>query len=809
MMNSDKRPVDGKGVPDKRRCVYTVLLGGYETLNEQDQAAGSEIPFICLTDDPDLRSDSWLVRLVRPHFPGDPVRSQRMLKIMAHTVLPEFDESLYIDNTVMLAAPPEAIFERYSGEAPMALFSHSFRDRLCDEFEVVAKDGIDVSEQLAEQRAHYESADPEILKQGALWTGILLRCHADPLVRKMADIWCAHVLRYSMRDQLSINVALREAGLAPLVIEEDNHRSWFHTWPHKTLRKSGLPVGQRGTAVKRLEMTLKQRDAEIQRLQAQLASSRVEAQAFRSSTSWRITAPMRATVTAVRAGFARLRAPRHRSGPAIVYPRNQSASDPASMADFARDGFFGPVPLFTREQCQLIMRHYRMGAPEPSPEWPKDRAVIDPFFHDLAMQPAILDRLGPLLGGDIVIWGASVVVRKPGQVHLVHTDIESSAPEGGFVSVWVGLEGTSQASALAMITRSQGFGMPVQQVMMERGLNRKTTANETILDLARERDRDAAFVQPAMGDGDALFIDGRVWHGSSNTGTATRTALLLQYARAGVDVPIQRTGQSDWPFEMSGRMAACLPVLTNGRSAAGQPVPPHGQSPVGSVVSQNAGLTAGPAGFSPFHILRGATPNAPDMESHVSVLDPGHSPHPPHCHVEEELLVVLDGEAEIVIPTSPHDDAPRTERLTAGGIVYYPAYQYHTIRNVSPRPVTYVMLKWRGAPKQTDNHLATTVLHIGDVASSDQPISMPKLLEGPTGFLSKLHAHVTVMAPGAGYPAHVDEHDVAIIVFEGEVETVGHRIGPGGTAFSAAGDAHGLSNPGAVPARYLVFEFHA
>ena len=30
-----------------------------------------------------------------------------------------------------------------------------------------------------------------------------------------------------------------------------------------------------------------------------------------------------------------------------------------------------------------------------------------------------------------------------------------------------------------------------------------------------------------------------------------------------------------------------------------------------------------------------------------------------------------------------------------------------------------------------------------------------------------------------------------------------------GTAFSAAGEEHGLSNPGTVPARYLVFEFHA
>ena len=38
-------------------------------------------------------------------------------------------------------------------------------------------------------------------------------------------------------------------------------------------------------------------------------------------------------------------------------------------------------------------------------------------------------------------------------------------------------------------------------------------------------------------------MDGRIWHGSLNTGTAKRTALLLQYARAGAEVPIQELGQ--------------------------------------------------------------------------------------------------------------------------------------------------------------------------------------------------------------------------------------------------------------------------
>ena len=47
-------------------------------------------------------------------------------------------------------------------------------------------------------------------------------------------------------------------------------------------------------------------------------------------------------------------------------------------------------------------------------------------------------RLKPLLGDDIILWGASVMIRKAGDVHDWHTDIESSARDGRFVSVWVG-----------------------------------------------------------------------------------------------------------------------------------------------------------------------------------------------------------------------------------------------------------------------------------------------------------------------------------------------------------------------------------
>jgi len=105
--------------------------------------------------------------------------------------------------------------------------------------------------------------------------------------------------------------------------------------------------------------------------------------------------------------------------------------------------------------------------------------------------------------------------------------------------------------------------------------------------------------------------------------------------------------------------------------------------------------------------------------------------------------------------------------------------------------------------------LETLIVETGGFwAETQRAISMNPIFECPTGYLEKLHAHATAIKPGEGYPAHRDRHDVAIIVFAGEVETLGMRLGPGGSAYCAAGIPHGLTAKGKETSRYVVFEFH-
>ena len=81
------------------------------------------------------------------------------------------------------------------------------------------------------------------------------------------------------------------------------------------------------------------------------------------------------------------------------------------------------------------------------------------------------------------------------------------------------------------------------------------------------------------------------------------------------------------------------------------------------------------------------------------------------------------------------------------------------------------------------------------------------LLDNPTGWLNRLHCHVTRLKPGAGYAPHVDNYDVAIVMLAGKVETIGHVLEPCDVVFYGAGELHGMSNVSHETAKYLVFEF--
>lgn len=212
-------------------------------------------------------------------------------------------------------------------------------------------------------------------------------------------------------------------------------------------------------------------------------------------------------------------------------------------------------------------------------------------------------------------------------------------------------------------------------------------------------------------------------------------------------------------------------------------------------------------GWKPYHQFRGPTVNTDRLSCHVSVLIQNHSPHPPHTHPEEEILLMLAGEADLILPEI--DSAEKSElRLRPGQFVYYPAQFPHTLRAVSPQPANYLMFQWLGSSGIPDAQLAFGCFDaLGPRNNSVAEYGLRLLFEGPTGCIRKLHAHATTLTAGVAHPPHKHDYEAAIVVLEGEVETLGQRVGPHGIIFYSSGCPHSICNPGSQPARYVVFEF--
>jgi len=217
-------------------------------------------------------------------------------------------------------------------------------------------------------------------------------------------------------------------------------------------------------------------------------------------------------------------------------------------------------------------------------------------------------------------------------------------------------------------------------------------------------------------------------------------------------------------------------------------------------------------GWRIYPIFKGSTKVLRLLGCHASVLTQYTCPHAPHVHNDEETLLLLSGELDLIYSeTNDSEKKYKNLNLKPGQFVYYPVGLSHTIQANSKQPANYVMFKWHASWKVKDRALEFVLYDLFEAAKNEkiQEGFRPRhLFHEPTNYLKTLHCHISTMSPGAGYEPHCDDYDVAIILLEGEVETLGRRVKPHNVIFYAAGEPHGMHNPTDVTAKYVVFEFH-
>jgi len=86
-------------------------------------------------------------------------------------------------------------------------------------------------------------------------------------------------------------------------------------------------------------------------------------------------------------------------------------------------------------------------------------------------------------------------------------------------------------------------------------------------------------------------------------------------------------------------------------------------------------------------VFQAPTPTLDELECHITTLNPGQTPHEPHKHLDEELIIVKEGTVESLVNG-------QTRRVGAGSIIFQSSNQLHAIRNVGETPATYFVVKW-------------------------------------------------------------------------------------------------------------------
>jgi heat shock protein HslJ/quercetin dioxygenase-like cupin family protein len=117
--------------------------------------------------------------------------------------------------------------------------------------------------------------------------------------------------------------------------------------------------------------------------------------------------------------------------------------------------------------------------------------------------------------------------------------------------------------------------------------------------------------------------------------------------------------------------------------------PPAVAAPLKSKVFDWASLTAAPIPNGERRaVLDGPTETVDLLHVHVTTLAPGKISGPPVRHLQEEVLIVKEGEVEVSLDGT-------TQKAGAGSILFFAAGAVTGLRNVSSAPATYYVIYYK------------------------------------------------------------------------------------------------------------------
>jgi quercetin dioxygenase-like cupin family protein len=86
-------------------------------------------------------------------------------------------------------------------------------------------------------------------------------------------------------------------------------------------------------------------------------------------------------------------------------------------------------------------------------------------------------------------------------------------------------------------------------------------------------------------------------------------------------------------------------------------------------------------------LCKSPTATLDQLEMHVTTLNAGQTSQPPHRHVNEELIIIREGECETL-------SNGNWVKVGPGSVVFNASNSLHGFRNIGTTPATYHVINW-------------------------------------------------------------------------------------------------------------------
>jgi len=133
--NDELKDVVLKDIKDKKKVVYTCVLGDYDTVD--DPLLLTENTDYIIYTDKDIRSDIWKVRDIPKDiydkFNGDLTLINRYIKMHPFELFKDYDYALYVDGNIRVVSDMNPVFSKSDNMTGIGIHLHNHRYDLYDE----------------------------------------------------------------------------------------------------------------------------------------------------------------------------------------------------------------------------------------------------------------------------------------------------------------------------------------------------------------------------------------------------------------------------------------------------------------------------------------------------------------------------------------------------------------------------------------------------------------------------------------------------------------------------------------------------